>query len=144
MVGARLGVQGGEVARRIVRIDRLIAVLAAAVLLLGALAVWRLVETRTFARETPVERVARQLRDYDASLRLFDMTAAQTHGVVCGYAGTPAAAPRNGQPPPLPTVVRFISRPNRLLTSRDPLSGEFAEQVSRECPRYFVSPPIRS
>lgn len=117
-------------ARRWIRTERAIAVLGAAVLALGALIAWRVWEAQTFSPESADERVRDQLLGYDPALRPFDLSAARTPGVLCGYAGSPGGE-----------VVRFVSRPNRLLTSRDPLSGEFREQVRRECPAYFASQP---
>ncbi len=118
-------------ARRI-SANRIITVLGGAVLLLGAVVLWRVVDTGGFASPPVVERVRGQLAAYDASLELFDMTDGRTPGVVCGYAGTPGNRA---------SAVRFVARPKRLLTSADPLPGEFREQIEAECPGYFTTVP---
>ncbi|MBU2168512.1 MAG: hypothetical protein KKF88_11825 [Alphaproteobacteria bacterium] len=118
-------------ARRI-SVNRVLAVLGGAVVLLGAVVLWRVVDTGGFAPQPVVERVRGQLADYDASLALFDMTDGRTPGVVCGYAGTPGDRA---------SAVRFVARPNRLLTSADPLPGEFRDQIEAECPGYFTVVP---
>ncbi|WP_372520080.1 hypothetical protein [Brevundimonas sp.] len=119
-------------ARRI-KVNRVLAVLGGAVVLLGAVVLWRVVDTGGFEREPVVERVRGQLADYDASLALFDMIDGRTPGVVCGYAGTPGDRA---------SAVRFVARPNRLLTSADPLPGEFRDQIEVECPGYFATVPL--
>ena len=118
-------------ARRI-KVNRVLAVLGSAVALLGAVVLWRVVDTGGFEGEPVVERVRGQLADYDASLALFDMTDGRTPGVVCGYAGTPGDRA---------SAVRCVARPNRLLTSAVPLSGEFRDQSEAECPGYFATVP---
>ena len=46
--------------------------------------------------------------------------------VVCGY----IAAGRGGR------AVGFISRPNRMLLSQDPLNGEFRAMIGADCPDF--------
>ncbi len=118
-------------ARRI-SANRIITVLGAAVLVLGAVVLWRVADTGSFSREPLVERVRGQLQAYDPTLSLFDMTDAQTPGVVCGHAGVPGRRE---------ATVTFVARPTRLMTSADPLSSEFREQIARECPDYFAVVP---
>ena len=36
---------------------------------------------------------------------------------------------------------RFVSRPNRILMSHDPLTGEFATLKSRYCPGFDAPAP---
>jgi len=124
-------VKGGGMAGRI-SANRIITVLGGAVLLLGAVVLWRVVDTGGFSGEPVVERVRGQLADYDGALQLFDMTDGRTPGVVCGYAGRPGDRA---------SAVRFVARPNRLLTSADPLPGEFRAQIEAECPGYFAAVP---
>lgn len=113
-------------ARRWIRTNRAIAVLGAAVLVLGALVVWRLTYEAggPFAPETGAERVARQAREL-LGPRAQVLLVHQGRGrVICGYAA--AARGAAGQP--------FVSRPNRMLLDSDPLSGEFRELMRTECP----------
>ena len=119
--------------QRRINVNRIITVLGGAVLVLGAVVLWRVVDTGGFAREPVVDRVRGQLADYDASLELFDITDGSTPGVVCGYAGVPGDRA---------TAVRFVARPNRLMTSADPLPGEFRDQIVAECPGYFAPVPV--
>lgn len=118
-------------ARRI-SANRIITVLGGAVLVLGAVVLWRVVGTGSFSREPVVERVRGQLQAYDPTLSLFDMTDGETPGVVCGHAGVPGRRE---------ATLTFVARPNRLMTSADPLSSEYREQIARECPDYFAAVP---
>ena len=53
--------------------------------------------------------------------------------VVCGY----IASGRGGR------AVGFVSRPNRMLLSQDPLNGEFRAMIASDCPG-FPEPPAGS
>ena len=49
----------------------------------------------------------------------------------CGYAGLKGSR----------EAVAFVSRPNRILMSHDPLTGEFATLKSRYCPGFDAPAP---
>ena len=121
-------------ARDFVRTDRLITALGAAVLVLGALILWRVADMDGFSRETTAERVQRQLAALDPELQLFDLTPGHTPGVACGRAGVPSGASSRRR-------IDFVARPNRLMTRQDPLRQEFLDQIVRECPDYFSASP---
>jgi len=121
-------------AQKAIRTERLIAALGIVVLILGAVAVW--VATRGsapgFVQETAAKRVLRQAREQlgrGAEVQLIEPGRGR---VVCGY----VAAERRGQ------AVGFISRPNRLLLSQDPLNREFRAMIDADCPG-FPEPPAR-
>ena len=109
--------------------DRLIPILGAAVLALGALILW-LVSRSAFAPSapTPEERAVAQVRDIlgrDARVRY---TEPGRRLAVCGY------VEQDGQ------TIAFISRPNRLMLSTDPLRTEY-EQMQRDfCPGFLTRP----
>ncbi len=109
--------------------DRLILVLGLAVLALGALILW-LVSRNAFAPEapTPEERAAAQVRDIlgtDARVRY---TEAGRRLAVCGYVED------GGR------TVAFISRPNRLMLSTDPLRAEYDQMQADFCPGFLTRP----
>ncbi len=121
-------------ARRALRTDRLIAVLGVAVLALGALALWFAAQGSGagFTEEPAARRVLRQAREQlgrTAEVRLIEPGRGR---VVCGY----VAAGRGAK------AVGFISRPNRMLLSHDPLNREFRAMMSADCPD-FPEPPSR-
>lgn len=123
-------------AARRIRTDRLIAVLGAAVLLLGGLVGWRLIATEGVAPwETPPQRRAlQQVRDRmgpQAEVRLIEQGLGP---VVCGYAGIRG----------MPDTFAFVSRPNRILFADDPLVGEFRAMVDVDCPGLPLAPPVRA
>ena len=120
-------------ARRAIQTDRLIALLGAAVIILGALALWLGAREpgAGFDEEPVSSRVMRQAREQlgrNAEVRLIEPGRGR---VVCGYIG----ADRAGRP------VGFISRPNRMLLSHDPLNAEFRAMMSADCPD-FPEPPM--
>ncbi|HWQ85371.1 hypothetical protein [Brevundimonas sp.] len=120
-------------ARRAIRTDRLIAVLGTAALLLGAVILWKAVEASRpgFTEETPARRVLRQAREQlgrTAEIRLLDEGRGR---VVCGYVG------RRGES----AAYSFISRPNRIMMSDDPLATEFQAMVRADCPNLPKPPP---
>ncbi|HZV85190.1 MAG TPA: hypothetical protein VFF48_09410 [Brevundimonas sp.] len=119
-------------ARRTIRIERLIAVLGVAVLLLGALVIWATTQgARPAFTEEPVgRRVLRQARAQlgpGAEVRLIEPGRGR---VACGY----VAGTRGGP------AVGFISRPNRMLLSDDPLSREFRAMIAADCPAFPERP----
>ena len=119
-------------ARKAIRTERLIAVLGIVVLVLGGVALW--VATRGsgpgFVQEPAAKRVLRQAREQlgrGAEVQLIEPGRGR---VVCGY----VAAERRGE------AVGFISRPNRMLLSDDPLNREFRAMIDADCPG-FPEPP---
>ncbi|MDP3803388.1 hypothetical protein [Brevundimonas sp.] len=119
-------------ARRAIRTDRLIAVLGLTVLVLGVVALWFVAQGSGagFTEEPASRRVLRQAREQlgrTAEVRLIEPGRGR---VVCGY----VAPGRGGRP------VGFISRPNRMLLSHDPLNAEFRAMMSADCPD-FPEPP---
>jgi hypothetical protein len=123
-------------ARQAIRTDRLIAVLGVAVILLGAVSLWFVTRDAGggFTQEPPARRVLRQAREQlgrTAEVQLVE----PGHGrVVCGY----IAAERGGR------AVGFISRPNRMLLSEDPLNGEFRAMITADCPNFPERPRPRA
>ena len=123
-------------ARRAIRTDRLIAVLGVAVLALGAAAAW--LSTRGsgggFTEEPASRRVLRQAREQLGPAAEVQLIETGRGRVVCGY----IAAARGGQ------AVGFISRPNRMLLSEDPLNGEFRAMIDADCPDFPEPPAARA
>lgn len=120
-------------ARRAIRTDRLIVLLGVAVIVLGALALWLAARDSGagFAEEPASSRVMRQAREQlgeRAQVRLIEQGRGR---VVCGYVAADRASP----------PVGFISRPNRMLLSLDPLNAEFRAMMSADCPG-FPEPPM--
>ncbi len=118
--------------RRAMRTDRLIVVLGVAVLVLGVLVLWSITRGSGagFTEEPASRRVLRQAREQlgrTAEVRLIEPGRGR---VVCGY-----VAPGRGDRP-----IGFISRPNRMLLSHDPLNTEFRAMMSADCPD-FPEPP---
>ncbi|TPW01793.1 MAG: hypothetical protein FD125_2392 [bacterium] len=119
-------------ARRAIRTDRLIAILGVAVIVLGALALWFVTQGTGggFTEEPASRRVLRQAREQLGRTAEVQLIEPGRGRVVCGY----IAAERGGP------AVGFISRPNRMLLSQDPLNGEFRAMMSADCPD-FPEPP---
>jgi len=127
-----LRLEGDGMARKAIRTERLIAVLGIVVLVLGVVAVW--VATRGtgpgFVQEPAAKRVLRQAREQLGRGAEVQMIEPGRGRVVCGY----VAAKRRGE------AVGFISRPNRMLLSQDPLKREFRAMIGADCPG-FPEPP---
>lgn len=123
-------------ARRTIRTDRLIAVLGVAVLVLGALVLWLVTQGSGggFTEEATSDRVLRQAREQLGRTAEVQFIEPGRGRVVCGY----IAAERGGR------AVRFISRPNRMLTERDPLTREFDQQTRLECPGFPMNVPMKA
>lgn len=121
-------------ARRAIRTDRLIAVLGVAVVVLGALALWFVTQGSGtgFTEEPASRRVLRQAREQLGRTAEVQLIEPGRGRVVCGY----IASGRGGR------AVGFISRPNRILLSHDPLNGEFRAMIMADCPN-FPEPPVR-
>ncbi|WP_339914795.1 hypothetical protein [uncultured Brevundimonas sp.] len=125
--------------RRAIRIDRLIAVLGFAVLLLGGGILWGISRGDGFGpRETVAVRVQRQLVERHPGLQPFYIEPGRTDGVVCGYAGVDRRVVTDIAVPP---GWKFISRRNRILFDSDPLPAEFSSMFAAECPGFPESPP---
>ena len=120
-------------ARRIITIQRLIAALGVAVLLLGALSLYAVSQGAQFGPDQPTasERALAQLREQlgpTAELRYVEPGAGRA---LCGYGGLHGSN----------RAVAFVSRPARILLSDDPLGAEFHELRDRFCPGFNRAPP---
>lgn len=133
-------------ARRAIPTNRLIAVLGLAVLVLGSVVLWLTTRGGPGGAVSTTERIRAQLNAIDPALRLQYVVNGRTVGVVCGYAGVPVApgSPTGVGAPPPPHVLAFVSRRNRMLTSQDPLPGEFRQQTRLECPGFPITVPRKS
>ena len=117
-------------ARRL-NVQRMILVMGGLVLMLGAACAWVVYHNaKPPAQPTADERALRQVREQRGPG--FDVRYAELGRgrAACGYAG-----PRNGG-----DAVAFVSRPNRILFSDDPLPVEFREVQQRFCPGFLASP----
>ena len=114
--------------RRAIRIDRLIAVLGLAALVLGGALLWLATRGPTpgVMSEPVSDRVLRQAREQLGPRAEVQLIEAGSGRVVCGYV---AAEPRGA-------AVGFVSRPNRMLLSQDPLSTEFRAMLAADCPNF--------
>jgi len=123
-------------AQRVLSTDRLIAVLGLVVIVLGALALWFVTQGSGagFTEEPASRRVLRQAREQLGSAAEVQLIEPGRGRVVCGY----IAAGRGGQ------AVGFISRPNRMLLSQDPLNREFRAMIATDCPGFPEPPAIRA
>jgi hypothetical protein len=119
-------------AKRTIRVERLIAVLGVAVILLGALLVW-LVSRNAFgpSEPTPEQRAQTQVHALVGRQARVTYTETGRRRAVCGYI-------RNGK-----DVVAFISRPNRLMLETDPLKVEFDQLQGDLCPGFLKRPEER-
>ena len=118
--------------KRRLNVQRLIGVLGVLVLALGALSLWAIyhVARPGFRQEPAADRVLRQAHEQlgpRAEIRLLQTGRGR---VVCGYLAADSKSAASG----------FVSRPNRLLLSNDPLKGEFEQMVAQDCPG-FPAPP---
>ncbi|WP_420472411.1 hypothetical protein [Brevundimonas sp. FT23042] len=113
-------------AKRTIRVDRLITVLGGAVLLLGLLILW-LVSRNAFgpAEPTPEERAQTQVHALVGPDAHVTYTETGRRRAVCGYV-------RHGG-----EVVAFVSRPNRLMLETDPLKMEFDQNQTDLCPGFL-------
>ena len=118
-------------APRRIRVERLIAVLGAAVLILGVLLLWLVTRGGGLgAREpSPEERANMQLREHIGPGAVVRYTERGRRRAVCGYVSA-------GD-----DLVIFISRPNRILLETDPLKAEFDEMLRDLCPGFLTRPP---
>jgi hypothetical protein len=100
-------------APRRIRVERLIAVLGAAVLILGVLLLWLVTRNGGLGGGEPSaeDRARAQLREHIGPDAVVRYTEAGRRRAVCGY-----VTDQEGQ------LVVFISRPNRILLETDPSS----------------------
>ena len=116
-------------ARRI-RVERLIAVLGGAVVVLGALLLWLVTRDGGLGGEPSVEeRAGQQLREHVGPDAVVRYTERGRRRAVCGYVSAGDE------------LVVFISRPNRILLETDPLKAEFDEMLSDVCPGFLTRAP---
>lgn len=115
--------------QRRIRTDRLIAVLGAAVVVLGLVVLWRVTGGGQPRPEAAGARAERQIHaERGAAWEVRFLQDGQGR-VVCGYAGPPGGG-----------AVAFVSRPQRILFGDDPLPAEFAETRDRFCPDFPKRP----
>ncbi|HEX8470778.1 MAG TPA: hypothetical protein VF633_06675 [Brevundimonas sp.] len=117
---------------RRLNVQRVIGGLGVVVLGLGALSLWAISHGARpgFSQEQASDRVLRQAHEQlgpRAEIRLLQTGRGR---VVCGYLAADSRSSPSG----------FVSRPNRLLLSNDPLKGEFDQMVAQDCPA-FPAPP---
>ena len=116
-------------ARRI-RVERLIAVLGGAVVVLGALLLWLVTRDGGLGGEPSVEeRAGQQLREHVGPDAVVRYTERGRRRAVCGYVSAGDE------------LVVFVSRPNRILLETDPLKAEFDEMLSDVCPGFLTRAP---
>ncbi|MFJ6024924.1 hypothetical protein ACIQC9_10065 [Brevundimonas sp. NPDC092305] len=114
-------------ARRVIRIERLIAVLGVAVLALGVAIVW-LVSRNALTRTevSPLQRAESQLRTHLNPRVTVVYSEEGRRNALCGYVRTEG---RN---------VAFVSRPNRIILETDPLKSEFDDMQRDLCPGFMT------
>lgn len=111
----------------------MIAVLVAAVLALGGLSLYALTQGARFGQRqaTAADRALAQVREQMGPQAEVRHVEAGRGRAACGYAGLKGRK----------AAVAFVSRPNRILMSDDPLTGEFAALKSRYCPGFDAPAP---
>jgi hypothetical protein len=83
--------------------------------------------------EPPPLRAVRQIREQLGDRAEPRYAEPGQKRAVCGYVGRARGGP----------AVGFISLPNRILFSDDPLPTEFREMRERYCPGFLTTPPTR-
>lgn len=118
-------------APRRIRVERLIAVLGAAVLILGVLLLWLVTRDGGLGggEPSPEQRAGAQLREHVGPAAVVRYTERGRRRAVCGYVSA-------GD-----DLVVFISRPNRILLETDPLKAEFDEMLRDVCPGFLTRAP---
>ena len=118
-------------AARRIRVERLIAVLGAAVLILGVLLLWLVTRGGGLGAQKvdPEARAREQLRDLIGRHAVVRYTETGRRRAVCGYVSTDDQ------------LVVFISRPNRILLETDPLKAEFDDMLRDVCPGFLTRAP---
>ena len=118
-------------APRRIRVERLIAVLGAAVLALGVLLLWLVTRGGGLGGQpSPEDRARAQLRELVGPHAVVRYTETGRRGAVCGYVGTGQVG-----------TIAFISRANRLILETDPLKTEFDEMQRDLCPGFLKPLP---
>ncbi len=122
-------------------VKRVIPMMAVLVIVLGGLSVWVIYRNaRPPAQPTANERALRQVREQRGGAYEVRYAEAGTGRAVCGYAGPlnhDQAYGGGGV-----DAVAFVSRPNRILFSDDPLPVEFREMQKRFCPTFLARPAV--
>ena len=118
-------------ARRL-NVQRLILELGVVVVALGAVGLWASSQGGGlgFGPPTANARALQQVREQMGRSGEVRYAAAGEGRALCGYAG------RKGEA----AATAFVSRPNRILFSDDPLKGEFREMQRRLCPGFLANP----
>lgn len=99
---------------------------------LAAFAAWTWSRRPAPPQAEPAQaRTARQVREQAGSAAELRYAEAGQRRAVCGYIGRARGGP----------AVGFVSTPNRILFSDDPLPKEFAEMRARYCPGFMQGPP---
>ena len=117
-------------ARRVIKVERLIAILGVVVLALGLLLVWLL--SRNAFQPTQVSALDRAETQLGIHLNARAPIVYSEEGrrnSICGYVRTEG---RN---------VAFVSRPNRIILETDPLPAEFADMQRDLCPGFMKPLP---
>ena len=119
-------------APRKVRVERLIAVLGAAVLILGVLLLWLVTRDGGLGGGEPsaADRARAQLSAHIGPGAVVRYTETGRRRAICGY-----VSDQQGR------LVVFISRPNRILLETDPLKAEFDEMLRDVCPGFLTRAP---
>ena len=127
-----------RVVRRQSSRQRWTMIAAAVVLALCAIGAWVAMRpTKAPSPEPASTRVTRQIRIQAGAGAELRYAEAGQRRAVCGYVGRVAGGP----------AVGFVSIPNRILFSDDPLPTEFREMRQRYCPGFMQGPtqpsPVR-
>lgn len=111
----------------------MIVALGAAVVVLGGFSLYALTQGARFGpgQATPAERVLKQVREQMGPQAEVRHLEAGRGRAACGYAGLKGRK----------EAAAFVSRPNRILMSHDPLTGEFTTLKSRYCPGFDAPAP---
>ena len=126
-----------RVVRRQSSRQRWTMIAAAVVLALCAIGAWVAMRPANAPSPEPAStRVTRQIRIQAGAGAELRYAEAGQRRAVCGYVGRGAGGP----------AVGFVSIPNRILFSDDPLPTEFREMRQRYCPGFLERPkpsPVR-